>query len=63
MFPFVAICQSYAPRLAAVALWAELPVYGLLLSLFARKHRLLVGFVTVLFLHAGALAGALLLAP
>ncbi len=47
-----------AGLLGGAGLWAELPLYGLLLSLFARKRRLVAGLVTVALLHAAALVFA-----
>lgn len=47
-----------AGRLGGAALWAELPVYGLLLSLFARKGKFGTGLLAVALLHAAALAFA-----
>ena len=47
-----------AGRFGSAWLWAELPVYGLLLSLFASKRRLGAGLLTVAVLHGAALAFA-----
>lgn len=51
----------FAGRWGGMALWAELPVYGLLLSLFARKRRFGAGLLTVVLLHAAAVVFASLL--
>ncbi len=68
LFPFVALWQAHAPgtfapeqreALAAWMLWAQFPVYGLVLSLFARKRKLGLGFAAVVLLHGAALAAAL----
>ncbi len=66
LFPFVVVVQALAPEgrdtLAAFVMWAQFPVYGLLVALLARKDRLLAGFSAVALLHAVAVAAAVLLA-
>ena len=57
LFPFAALARAQA----SFAMWAQLPVYGLVLALFARKRRLGVGLLVVLLVHAAALTAALLL--
>ncbi len=58
-FPFAALARSEAN----LAMWAQLPVYGLVLALFARRRRLRAGLLAVLLIHAAALAAALLSRP
>ena len=71
LFPFVALWQAHAPArlapeqrdaLAAWVMWAQFPVYGLVVSLFARRRKLGAGFVTALLLHGAALLAAVLFA-
>lgn len=66
LYPWMSLAQaapSLAPEqrdtLAAVALWAQLPLYGLLLSLFALRRRWGAGLVTLLALHLLAIGAAL----
>ncbi len=59
LFPFAALARSQA----GLAMWAQLPVYGLVLALFARRRRLGAGLPVVLLVHAAALAAAWLLRP
>lgn len=67
LFPWVALVQAHAPAsltleqratLAGWALWAQLPFYGLVVSLFALRGRWLTGLLAVAFLHVAALAFA-----
>ena len=69
LYPWMALLQAHAPgslapeqrdTLAAWALWAQLPLYGLLLSLFALRRRLRAGLLFAIALHLVGAAGALL---
>ncbi len=69
LFPFVALLQAHAPRsfaleqrdtLAEWGMWAQLPAYGVLASLFARWRGTLAAFAGVLALHLLAVGAAML---
>ena len=54
LFPFMAIAPAGTP--AAFAMWAQFPVYGVLLSCFAYRRRIGAGFLAALLLHCAAAA-------
>ena len=67
LYPWMALLQAHAPAtlvpeqrdtLAGWALWAQLPFYGLIVSLFALRRRWITGLLAVAFLHVAALAFA-----
>ena len=65
LFPAVALVQAHAPAplvpeqretLAAWAMWAQFPVYGLLASVVTWRRSLLAGLFAALATHLAALA-------
>ncbi len=71
LYPFVVLLQAHAPAslapeqrdtLAEWTMWAQLPIYGLVVSLAGRWRSIAAGLLTVLLLHAAALSAAILFA-
>lgn len=69
LFPWMALVQAHAPgslapeqrdTLAAWALWAQLPLYGLLLTFWAPRGRLRAGLLLVIALQLVGAVAALL---
>ncbi len=67
LFPFVVLVQAHAPAslapeqrdtLAEWAMWAQFPVYGLLMALAARWRSFLFGAGLLVVVHAAAIVAA-----
>ncbi len=72
LYPFTALLQAHAPAalspeqrdtLAQWTMWAQFPVYGLLLALAGRRRSLPTGLLLVLLLHISAIAAAFFFTP
>jgi hypothetical protein len=68
LYPFVVLVQAHAPAtlapeqrdaLAEWTMWAQFPVYGLLVVLLARFKGIFAGLLTIALLHAAAIGAAL----
>ena len=58
--PHAALTPEQQDALATALLWTQFPVYGLIVSLFARRGRTVGGLIAVMLLHA-LLWGAVML--